>query len=195
MKKLFISTSILLFSFSAFGQIIPKVNFGLKGGMNVSKLNTKELFSSDNKAGYFGGVWLRVGGAGIHFQPELYVSGKSSNLKSNTGETNKVTFTSLDLPLLVGTKFGILGTGFRVNTGPVVSFIIDDKQSFSDASSQVFKGKFKGQNFAWQFGAGFDISKFSIDARYELGLSNISKDGYPSTKLNLFMIGVGYQIF
>ncbi|MBB2144187.1 outer membrane beta-barrel protein [Pedobacter sp. LMG 31464] len=196
MKKFSLSLLLLCCSFFAFSQVLPSFQFGLKGGMNLSKFNTANTFSSDNQAGYYAGVWARIGAAGLHLQPELYLSGKNTTLVNSAGQENKVKFTSLDVPVLVGTKIGAAGIGLRLNTGPVVSFILNEDQSFSQAASAAFNGKFKDQAFAWQFGTGLDIKKLSVDLRYELGLSKINSDGYnSSTKLNLFTLGLGYKLF
>ncbi|RZK76311.1 MAG: PorT family protein, partial [Pedobacter sp.] len=112
--------------------------------------STEDTFSSDNRAGYYAGVWTRIGAAGI---------------------------------------------GLRLNTGPVVSFILNDDQSFGQAAGQVFRGNFKGQNIAWQFGAGLDIKNLGIDVRYEAGLSKIGENGYDDTKLKLFTVGLAYKLF
>lgn len=195
MKSLTLTIVCLVACFFASAQVLPSFQLGLKAGANFSKFNTENTFSSDNRAGFYGGLWARIGAAGLHFQPELYVSGKKTNLVSDaTGEVNSVRFTSLDVPLLVGTKFGAVGIGARINTGPMFSFILDENQSFGQAAGNVFKADFKDQAVAWQFGAGVDIKKLSVDARYELGLSKINKSGYPGTKLNLFTIGLGYRI-
>lgn len=195
MKKIFLSALFVCFSLIGFSQVVPSFQFGLKGGANLSKLSTENTFSSDNRAGYYVGAWARIGAAGIHLQPELYLSGKNTTLKNTAGDENKVRFTSLDVPVLVGTKFGAAGVGLRLNTGPVVSFILDDEQSFGAAASNVFKGNFKGQNFAWQFGAGVDVGKLGFDLRYEAGLSKIGKNGYDDTKLSLFTLGLAYRLF
>jgi len=179
----------------AFSQVLPSFQFGLKGGLNLSKFSTENTFSSDNQAGYYAGVWARIGAAGIHLQPELYLSGKNTTLVSSTGEENKVKFTSLDVPVLVGTKIGAAGIGVRLNTGPVVSFILNEDQSFGNAASNIFNGRFKDQAFAWQFGAGLDIKKLNFDLRYELGLTDLNKAGYGETKLSLFTLGIGYRLF
>ncbi|RYG02462.1 MAG: PorT family protein, partial [Chitinophagaceae bacterium] len=114
---------------------------------------------------------------------------KSSGLES------EVKFTSLDVPVLVGTKIGAAGIGLRLNTGPVVSFILNEEQSFGDAASNVFSGSFKDQAFAWQFGTGLDVGKLSVDLRYEMGLSKLNDAGYPDTKLNMFTLGLGLRLF
>ncbi|MNK40591.1 hypothetical protein D3C87_592410 [compost metagenome] len=194
MKFLSLTVAFLLVGLFASAQVLPSFQLGIKAGANFSKFDSENTFNSENRAGFYGGLWARVGAAGIYFQPELYVSGKKTNLVSNSGEVNKVTFTSLDVPLLVGTKFGAAGVGLRLNTGPMFSLILDENQSFSQAAGSVFKADFKNQAVAWQFGAGLDLKKLSLDARYELGLSKINKSGYPGTKLNLFTVGLGYRI-
>ncbi len=196
MKKVILSLLLVFSSYYAFSQGLPTFQFGVKGGLNLAKFKTKNTFDSDNKGGYYGGIWARVGGAGIHLQPELYLSGKNSNLVTVTGQENTVKFTSLDLPILVGTKFGAAGIGLRLNTGPVFTFMLNEDQEFASAASSAFNGKFKDATLAWQAGLGVDIGKLNIDGRYEYGLSEInSAAGYPTTKLNLFTIGVGFRIF
>ncbi|KIA92595.1 hypothetical protein OC25_16265 [Pedobacter kyungheensis] len=194
MKFLSLTVAFLLVGLFASAQVLPSFQLGIKAGANFSKFDSENTFNSENRAGFYGGLWARLGAAGIYFQPELYVSGKKTSLVSNTGEVNKVTFTSLDVPLLVGTKFGAAGVGLRLNTGPMFSLILDENQSFSQAAGSVFRADFKNQAVAWQFGAGLDLKKLSFDARYELGLSKINKAGYPGTKLNLFTVGLGYRI-
>ncbi|WP_231462199.1 porin family protein [Pedobacter sp. Leaf132] len=195
MKTIYLTLACALAGFFANAQVLPSFQLGVKAGANFSKFDPENTFSSTNRTGFYGGLWARVGAGGLHFQPELYISGKKTNLVSDaTGEVNEVRFTSLDVPLLIGTKFGAAGVGIRINTGPAFSLILDENQSFGQAAGNVFKANFKDQAIAWQFGAGLDIKKLSLDARYELGLSKINKAGYPDTKLNLFTIGVGYRI-
>lgn len=196
MKKIILLATFLCFNIVAFGQMLPSFQFGLKAGANLSKLSTDNPLSSDNRAGYYGGVWARIGAAGIHMQPEMYLTGKNTTLKrTSDGVENEVKFTSLDVPVLVGTKIGAAGIGIRLNTGPVVSFILNEEQSFGDAAGSAFRGSFKDQAFAWQFGAGVDIKNLGIDLRYETGLSKIGKEDYDGAKLSLFTLGLAYRLF
>lgn len=195
MKKIILSFLLCCWGYSSFSQGLPTFQLGLKGGVNLSKFKTTNTFDSDNKAGYYAGLWARIGGAGLHLQPELYLSGKKTTLVNSVGQDNKVRFTSLDLPILVGTKFGAAGFGLRLNTGPVISFNLDDEQNFAQAASSSFDGEFKDKTFAWQFGAGLDIGKLNVDLRYESGLSKINSGSYPTTKLNIFTLGIGFRLF
>lgn len=194
MKRITLAAFLVCCTFFAFGQVLPSFQMGIKGGFNLSKFSTENTFASDNKAGYYAGIWTRIGAAGIHLQPELYLSGKNTTLK-NGGVENEVKFTSLDVPVLVGTKIGAAGIGVRLNTGPVASFILSKEQSFNDAASNIFDGNFKDQAFAWQFGTGLDVGKLSVDLRYEMGLSKLNSAGYPETKLNIFTLGLGLKLF
>jgi hypothetical protein len=195
MKKLMSFIAFTLLSVSAIAQGLPSFQLGLKGGFNLSKFSTEDTFASENKQGYYAGIWTRVGAAGIHLQPEVYYSEKNTVLKNSAGLQNQVKFSSVDVPVLVGTKIGAAGVGVRLNTGPVISFILNEEQQFEDAASNIFTGKFKDQNLAWQFGIGADIGKLNVDLRYEMGLSDLNKAGYPDTKLNMFTLGIGLRLF
>jgi len=197
MKKivlsLFIITSVI---FTAQSQILPSVQFGLKGGLNLASVSSSasSTFSSNNQAGYLGGVWARFGALGFNFQPEVYITRKSTDVTSaSTGVETKANFTSIDVPLLLGAKIGALGIGGRFYTGPVVSFAINKNQSLAGASQALYSMNYKDQNFAWQFGAGLDIKAISFDLRYEAGLTSQTYQG-TTTKLNLFSLSVAYRL-
>jgi len=195
MKTRIFIAGLMFIASSAFSQALPSFRLGVKGGVNLAKFKTENTFSSDNKGGYYGGLWARIGGGGIHLQPELYLTGKNSSLVTASGQENNVKFTSLDIPVLLGTKIGAAGFGIRLNTGPVFTLTLDEQQKFGPAAAAAFNGKFKDTALAWQFGLGLDIGKLNVDARYESGMSEInSAGGYPTTKLNLFTLGIGFSI-
>jgi hypothetical protein len=194
MKKITLSAIIVLIStFVSQAQVLPSFQLGIKGGVNLSSFSTSNTFSSGNQAGYLAGIYARIGALGVNFEPELYYTSKMATV-SNGSSTNTVTLNSIDVPLLIGYKVGAVGIGARIYTGPVASFILSDSQSFGNALGSVGHLNFKDQNYAWQFGAGLDVSKLSIDLRYEKGLSNLSNDGYDQ-KLDLFNLTLGLRIF
>lgn len=200
MKKYFIIAFLFVAgTIGAQAQLLPSIQFGLKGGLNFSTLKTDEgnWLDASTRTGYQAGVWARIGGAGIHFQPELYVTGKSSEAKlvddTRNAEGN-ISFTSLDLPLLLGTRIGLGPAGVRVVAGPVVSFVVD--KSIGQSLQQVTQfDDYKNQAFAITGGIGLDISNFRADVRYEHGLSELSKNEAAPQKVNLWSVSVGYRLF
>ena len=194
MKKISITFAICLASvYMASAQIIPSFQFGIKAGANLTSISKTGTFNTDNQAGYLGGIYARFGALGFNVQPEAYLTSKNVNLNDN-GVTTKAKFTSIDVPILVGTKIGAFGFGARFYTGPVVSFAINKDQTYSSAASSITKLDYKDQNYAWQLGAGVDIRSLSVDLRYEAGLSKQTY-GANSTKINLFNLTLGYKLF
>lgn len=196
MKKLFLTFAILTIAISfASAQLLPSFQFGLKGGMNLSSLQSTagSTFSAGNQAGYLAGIWGRFGALGFNFQPEMYITSKNVDVTSNGAQTT-AKFTSVDVPLLFGGKIGAFGIGGRFYTGPLISFAIDKNQSFGGAVGKAFSLNYQNQNFAWQFGAGIDIKKISIDLRYEAGVTKQDYNG-GQTRINLFNISLAYSLF
>ncbi|MXV49528.1 outer membrane beta-barrel protein [Pedobacter sp. HMF7647] len=200
MKKIIFICAIALLSAPAFAQ---SFNFGIKAGVNTSKL-TSDFTDENNLTGYDVGVFARLGGLGLYVQPELYLGSKGTNFTSVKADENgtevnasqKVKFTTLDFPVLLGTKIGLPGIGIRLNAGPVVSFNLDKDAPFSAAYDDL--SDFKNyKNNAWGLlaGAGVDISKITLDIRYEAGLSNISESEKYDQKANLWHFTLGYKIF
>ena len=202
MKKIsLVSCMILSISISAMAQL-PSFTFGIKGGVNYSKLTTKDDLTEENSiAGYQVGVFTRVGGLGLYLQPEMYIGSKGNDfIKINTGSSSvaasgKVRFTTLDVPVLIGTKIGPGKLNLRFMTGPVISFVLNEKTTFDSAYQNVTDfDNYKKQNWAYQAGAGVDVGNLTVDLRYEAGLSNISKSSEYNQKQNLFHLSLGLKL-
>ncbi|RZK18129.1 MAG: PorT family protein [Pedobacter sp.] len=176
-------------------------NLGVKAGVNLSKLNA-DFASEENRLGYQVGAWARIGGASFYVQPEAYIGSKGNKFISFTNNNNteiaaegKVKFTTLDIPVLLGTKFGANNLNFRLMAGPVISFVLDENSSFNAAYQQATDfDNYKNQAFGIQAGAGVDVGAISVDLRYEAGLSNISKSEKYAQKPNLFQLSLGFKI-
>jgi hypothetical protein len=176
-------------------------NLGVKAGVNLAKLNS-DFASEENRLGYQIGAWARIGGASFYVQPEAYIGSKGNKFISfqqdNGNEVSaegKVKFTTLDVPVLLGTKFGAKNLNFRLMAGPVISFILDENSTFSSAYQQATDfDNYKNQALGLQAGAGVDVGSISVDLRYEAGLSNISKSEKYSQKPNLFQLSLGFKI-
>jgi len=202
MKKIIMFTCLLgITAITAMAQI-PKFTFGIKGGVNYSNLKTKDDLTDENSImGYQAGIFTRFGGAGIYFQPELYLGTKGNeytSIETNSGMMDvkgKIKFTTLDLPLLVGTKIGTNKLNLRFMAGPIVSFVIDENNNLGTAYNSVTDfGNYKKQTLGFQAGSGIDLGNLTFDVRYEAGLSNVSQSEKYSQQQNLFHLSLGFKL-
>ena len=187
---------------------------GIRGGVNFSQLKTDSQQSVgvnikqslDTKTGYVGGIFARIG-TKIFIQPELIFSAKGGSINvlpqnGTTTQTVAIEYNNLDVPLLLGFKFGPL----RLNAGPVASFKISDKgldDELKKYASNVGES-FKNASYGYQAGAGVDIGSFCLDLRYEGSLSDISSGDFKdnlmnkvnfSQKSNLWQVTLGLKLF
>lgn len=203
MKKIVLALSLILSTgISAMAQL-PSFTFGPKGGINYSSLKTKDDLSDKNSImGYQAGIFSRIGLAGVYFQPELYLGTKGNEFLriedingTNITANGKVKFTTLDLPLLLGTRIGPNKLNLRFMAGPVFSFIIDENSSFAQAFRNITDFEnYRNQTLGLQAGTGVDLGNLTIDFRYEAGLSNVSQSEKYSQKQNLFHISLGIKL-
>ncbi|PVH24919.1 porin family protein [Sphingobacterium corticibacter] len=189
MKKRILTLIVAITTiFSAQAQLFPSFDLGLKAGANFTSLRSNgNYFDSSTKAGFLAGAWARVGVLGFHIQPELYYTSKNTSL--NRGNTSEdVKFSTVDVPVLLGTKIGLGPIGARIQAGPLFSFIVDKDNVTSFGSEVDYKKNFA----AIVGGVGVDISKLSLDLRYEAGLGNINR-GDNRQRLNLWTLAIGYN--
>jgi len=171
---------------------------GIKAGANYAKLNPKDkIFASENKAGYQAGLWARVSALGFHVQPEAYFTGKSSKVTFGVVEqrSGDVKFNNIDVPILLGKRFGIGPIGARVQAGPMFSFVVNKKKSGQiDPALTPIVSDYKDNFQAIVGGVGVDISKLSVDLRYEHGLGNMHKNAANKQTLNMFSLAIGLSL-
>ncbi|MDR3009078.1 MAG: PorT family protein [Sphingobacterium sp.] len=179
---------------NAQAQLLPGFEVGVKGGLNFSKLKSDgKYFNSDTKAGYQAGLYGRVGVLGFHIQPEVYLTGKNTKVTNPDGQSTDVKFTTVDVPVLLGKRFGLGPIGARIQTGPIFSFKVDDKQD--KVIDQLNPNNYKKSGTAWAFGVGADISSLRVDVRYEMGLNKVNNESQANPKINMWSIGLGYRLF
>jgi hypothetical protein len=174
MKKTLFTLALLCMAVVSFGGIF---DLGVKAGMNSSKFTLKQSIDdlkADAKAGYEYGAFMRVGGKHLYFQPEVNFVTKNSTASytTNSGTTTTTTttkYSAVQVPLLAGFKFlDIKAASLHLITGPSISFA--PKTKLEDAES-VLSNK---SAWTWQLGAGIDLLIFSVNLRYEWGLSDFT---------------------
>ncbi|MCC7402657.1 MAG: PorT family protein [Chitinophagaceae bacterium] len=185
MKKIFFS--LLL---STVFVIAAQAQFGVNAGLNISNLHGNDLSDAKSKIGPHFGVFYNIPVSnGISVQTEASYSGEGA--KANSGD-GKFLIDYLNLAALF--RYNFEG-GFNLATGPQYGFLLSAKSKYGGQTYDM-KDNIKGGNFCWAFGAGYDLPMgFGFYGRYNLGLSNIEKNGEGgSVKTNCFQFGVRYTI-
>lgn len=210
MKKLiFLMITALFFFGTANAQIFQ---YGLKAGVNFSTLNMDDitninsgtevynLVTGESVTGYQAGIITRINVAMVFVQPEVYFNAVGATVKkvATTGaeELLDVKFNRVDIPLLVGVKFGPA----RINAGPVGTAVISSTNELVELAGAGTATL--SDNFTWGFQAGVGLDlfrKFSIDARYEGSLTRfgesfeIAGNNYPlDARPTSWIIALGY---
>ena len=194
MKKYLLSSATLLII--SLGAQAQSSTFGIKGGINFSKINNDNLAES-TVTGYQAGLFARFGSS-FYVQPEVYVASSGGKVNGNVGTAaynGDIKFTTLNVPLLLGKSFGSENLNFRLMVGPVYSYIMDQDKNFSANFGGAYAdfGNYKNSTLGYQAGAGVDIGPITADVRYEGGLTEINKSY--GQKQNLWAVSVGFKFF
>lgn len=198
MKQQFLALSSLLLCISCTiemkAQQTPAFHIGIKGGTNFTKTST-ESSSLEGKYGfgYQAGVMTRVDLGSLYVQGEALFNKRKTSFESQDGSSSKLSWNAIDIPVMVGYKF-IKTDDFnvRVFAGGVYSYAFNNNLSTSQALQEGFK-KFDKSNIGVMGGVGIDYKNFTVDLRYETGLTSISKEF--KSKPHSFSLGIGYFLF
>ncbi|MDR6463819.1 MULTISPECIES: porin family protein [Chryseobacterium] len=198
MKQQFLALSSLLLcifcTVETKAQQTPAFHIGVKGGTNFTKTSTASS-SLEGKygLGYQAGVMTRVDLGKLYVQGEALFNKRKTSYTSQDGSSSKLSWNAIDIPVVVGYKF-IKTDDFNVRAfaGGVYSYAFNNNLSSSKALQEGFK-KFDKSNIGITGGIGVDYKNFTVDLRYETGLSSISKEF--KSKPHSFSLGIGYFLF
>jgi hypothetical protein len=199
-KILLLSLLMCCMSLAAFSQ--AQFAFGIKGGLNFSKIDPKASAATNinNATGYNAGVFALVKVAMIGIQPEILFSKQGSDFTVNT--TNySANFDYINVPILLKLY---LPLGLNLQAGPQFGFltVADLKATASSTNStQDVKKLFSDKSdMAVAVGAGWDLPfGLTADFRYNIGLSDMSftPNGSSSSvqfKNKVIQLSVGYKL-
>lgn len=193
------SLCIALAAFFAVGTAAAQ-EFSIGPKIGVSQGNIQVdgngFSKGDSKLGYHVGLFARLGGNAIYLQPEVLYTNTGGEFEENTGPTSvsyEASFNRLDIPVLVGLK---LANIFRIQAGPVASFVLN-----SEVSSDVHSGQlpdYKKSTIAYQAGIGVDVGNMILDLKYEGPFGKNSKDiaGFDTDqRQNQLILSFGIRLF
>ena len=177
-KRLIIAVAVVLMMMAAIPSM-AQVKFGVKGGLNVTKMSvSSDVYSADNNNGFFIGPTVKftlpIVGLGID-AAALYDQRKGSLVRFDN-KSEEVKFKSINVPVNLRWNIG-LGSlaGIYLAAGPQFGFALGDFSDAWDSSSY----KKENMNVSINLGAGLSLFK-----HLELGFTyNIqTKDSYTITE-------------
>jgi hypothetical protein len=82
--------------------------------------------------------------------------------------------------------------GFRIQTGPQLGILTTSE--WKSGSTETDVDNLSNADFSWSFGAGYlSRSGLGIDARYNLGLTDVSKSNTTDIQNRVWQLGLFYQ--
>jgi len=170
MKKILLSILAVV----AFGTASAQdMKFGVKAGANFSNF-TGDVDSDGLTSFYIGGLVDFAVSEKFHVQPELLYSMEGA-------KDAEISF--LRIPIMA--KYYI-AEGFNLQAGPSIGFKVSADEGLDELT--------KSMDFGLGLGAGYELSGgLFFDARYNLGLSNISDVDPIEVKTTNFQVGLGYR--
>jgi len=161
----------------------PKqVQFGIKGGLNLSNLYTSDASSSDMMAGFNLGVYNKLPLTDfIAIQPEFYITTKGASVTYNSlllDGTARFNLTYLEVPLLCEVN---LTHFIHVEFGPYLAYLIDGKVknvaniNLFNYEENINVNDYNRFDAGVAFGAGLEVGTITMGARYNLGMTKVGK--------------------
>ena len=180
MKKIIILPVVVAINCISFGQ---KIDIGVKGGLNFSKLNIPDIQTS-GKTGYHFGAYSLFKFGNLGLQPEIIFSQQGSKVDLGDWDTKY-----LNIPIMLKLY---LGGGFNLQAGPQFGFL-----NKAELDGNSIEEDLKTADVSVGLGVGWDTPiGLKLDARYNLGLTDNSDDpAYETIKSQVFQLSLGFGIF
>jgi hypothetical protein len=162
-----------------------QVRFGVKAGINLANVSGDDVDGNSMKIGFNAGAVAKISvSEAFSIQPEIVYSDQGAKLEDDV----KLNLSYINIPILAQYNTG----GFIIETGPQFGFRMGAKLK-GDGGSLDLKEQTKGFDLGWGIGVGYlTQSGFGVNARYNLGLSNIADDDDGDLKNSVIQIGVFY---
>ncbi|WP_194850780.1 porin family protein [Nonlabens antarcticus] len=199
MKKLLVFAVVALGSIG-FAQA-QEIDFGVQAGVNFANLQGDDVDDVDSRTG------INVGLTGEYaFSPNfglmvgaIYSQQGAEGEAAGIKQTLKLDY--INVPVLA--KFYLGGSGFSIDAGPQVGFVVNDESKFEGGGVTVTEDfdaetidLSVGGGLSYKFKEGTTLEGLSASARYMVGLTNIYEDNdtFSDDITNqVFSINLGYK--
>jgi len=152
------------------------INLGVKGGVNAYNIHNDNGVKYDSQLGYHIGILGHIHfNSRFAFQPEITYSSQGAKLGNDSYHLDYI-----NIPVIFQYMYD---NGFRLQAGPQVGIL---------ASTNL--DDINPIDFAFSLGTSYVVPStgFGVDARYNIGLTNIHKSGTVSSSNRGFQFGLFY---
>lgn len=186
MKKTILTFVLAVAAFCSFAQ--AQFSVGLKGGLNFANLDVSDVEATyKNRTGYHLGAFTLIKFANFGIQPEIIFSEQGSKVKDPTLGDFESNFSYVNVPIIL--KLYTVA-GINLQAGPQFGFLTS-----AEVDGNNFKDQLKNSDTSLALGAGWDLPfGLTIDARYNLGLKNVSDQSAYDIKNQVWQVSLGYKI-
>lgn len=164
--------------------------FGIKGGLNINNIHHSTGTYYNPAVGVHAGVLSHIH-INKHWavQPEVVFSTQGAQYR-NAGNEINYNLGYINVPVLAQYMFA---NGIRVQAGPQVGFLVT-AVSKSNTIKQQIRDDYNKVDFSMVAGASYLIPNtgFGFDARFNVGLSDISKNSPVNSTNRGIQAGVFY---
>ena len=172
---------------------------GLTGGVKIGasmaslKVENEEGVYFKTKTGVVAGVFIGIPVTDMFsIQPEVLYAQKGAKLEGG-GETGKVKLDYLEIPILGVISLGSGGSSPYIVIGPSFGVKMNAKLEVGGQEETDFDDEVKKGDVGLVLGAGAKLSRFLVEARYNLGLTNVAEAGDEvKNRAFSFLVGVGF---
>ena len=184
MKKLLILLFAVGLAAGANAQL--EASLGVKLGANISKFDVE---GAENLTSFNGGAFALFKLTKIGIQPELLYSIQGASFDDPDLGNVDVKTSYVTIPVMVKLY---LAAGLNIQAGPQFGMLT--KAEFDGVD---IKDELKKSDISANIGLGWDLPfGLTVDARYNLGLSDISDNpGFGELKSRVIQVSVGYKIY
>jgi hypothetical protein len=180
MKKIILFLSVVAVSYISSGQ---RIDIGIKGGLNFSRLEIPEI-STSPKTGYHLGAYSLFKFGKLGLQPEFIFSQQGSNVDLGHWDAKYI-----NIPVILKLY---LVAGVNLQAGPQFGYL-----NKAELDGNSIEDNIKKSDVSLGLGLGWDAPiGLKLDARYNMGLTDNSDDpAYATIKSQVFQLSLGFRIF
>jgi hypothetical protein len=196
----------LLFIASTVAIAQVTVTKGIKVGLNFASIGGEGSGGTSSTTQYCAGVFFEIQLAGvIAIEPEVLYSVKGFSISSALlvpGASVTQTLSYIDIPVLLKINLPTPGVSFGFYAGPSIGLLVGAKlkgEAPGVPTAEVDnKDVWASTDAGLVIGTGIKIplglASLTLDARYNMGLSQIDKDGLSKSYNRVFsiMAGIGF---